>query len=172
MCTGACLAPCSRPVTTEGASASGVPTRWSTDADGEDQACRSVHGEYAAAAAAVRRVLEGHGDDLDERLQGRQASMVQALAFEQAARLQKQREALERALRTVHRLQAAQRDDAVVVYPAKRAGWIALWGVRGGRVAVERSVGRAAFGEPPLALLEVGMAQLMLATDKVHPLGQ
>lgn len=117
--TGACLAPCSRP----------------------------LNGEYAAAVAAVRRVLEGHSEDLDERLQERQAGMVQALAFEQAARLQKQREALERALRTVRRLRAAQRDDAVIAYPAKRAGWVALWGVRGGRIAVERVVGRGAFGE-------------------------
>ena len=117
--TGACLAPCSRP----------------------------INGEYAAAVAAVRRVLQGHGEDLDERLQERQAGMVQALAFEQAARLQQQREALERALRTVRRLRAAQRDDAVIAYPARRAGWVALWGVRGGRVAVERVVGRAAFGE-------------------------
>ena len=117
--TGACLAPCTRP----------------------------LNGEYAAAVAAVRRVLEGHGQDLDERLRERQADMVQNLAFEQAARLQKQREALERALRTVRRLQAAQRDDAVIAYPATRAGWVALWGVRGGRVALERVVGRRAFGD-------------------------
>ncbi|MCX6371820.1 MAG: GIY-YIG nuclease family protein, partial [Actinobacteria bacterium] len=117
--TGACLAPCSR----------------------------HLNGEYAAAVTAVRRVLEGHGEDLDERLQERQASMVQALAFEQAARLQKQREALERALRTVRRLHDAGRDDAIIAYPARRAGWVALWGVRGGGVAVERVVGRAAFGD-------------------------
>jgi DNA polymerase-3 subunit epsilon len=117
--TGACLAPCSRP----------------------------LNGEYSAAVDAVRRVLEGHGEDLDERLQERQAGMVQALAFEQAAHLQRQRDALERALRTVHRLSAARRDDAVIAYPAKRAGWVALWGVRGGRIAVERAVGRAAFAE-------------------------
>jgi hypothetical protein len=80
-------------------------------------------------------------------LQERQAGMVQALAFEQAARLQKQREALERALRTVRRLRAAGRDDAVIAYPARRAGWVALWGVRGGHIAVERVVGRGAFGE-------------------------
>jgi excinuclease UvrABC nuclease subunit len=70
--------------------------------------------------------------------------MVQTLAFEQAARLQKQREALERALRTVRRLQAAQHDDVIIAYPAKRAGWIALWGVRGGRAAVTAAAG----GEP------------------------
>ena len=40
-----------------------------------------------------------------------------------------------------------RRDDAVIAYPAKRAGWVALWGVRGGRIAVERVVGRGAFGE-------------------------
>ena len=91
--TGACLAPCSRP------------------------AQRRVRGAWSAE---VRRVLEGHGDELDERLQERQAAMVRALAFEQAARLQKQREALERALRNVRRLRAARRADAVLVYPAKR----------------------------------------------------
>jgi DNA polymerase III subunit epsilon len=117
--TGACLAPCSTP----------------------------PNGEYKAAVAAVRHVLEGHGEGLDQHLQQRQAGMIQALAFEQAARLQKQREALERALRTMRLLRAAGRDDAVVAYPAKRAGWVALWGVRGGRVAVERVVGRGAFGE-------------------------
>ena len=65
----------------------------------------------------------------------------------QPARLQKQREALERALRAVRRLRAAQHDDAVIAYPAKRSGWVALWGVRGGGIAVERVVGRGAFGE-------------------------
>jgi excinuclease UvrABC nuclease subunit len=97
--------------------------------------------------ADVRRVLEGDGDELDSRLQERQAAMVRALAFEQASRLQKQREALERAVRSVRRLRAARHAEAVLVYPAKRRGWVALWGVRGGRVAVEREVGREAFGE-------------------------
>ena len=137
--TGACLAPCIRP----------------------------LNGEYAAAVAAVHRVLEGHGEDLDERLQERQAGMVQALAFEQAAHLQKQREALERALRTVRRLRAAGRDDAVIVYPAKRAGWVALWGVRGGRVAVERVVGREAFGEQAARAL---LTELAAATPPTPPL--
>ena len=117
--TRACLSPCSRP----------------------------LNGEYAAVVADVRRVLDGHADDLDRRLLERQAVLVKALAFEQAARLQNQREALDRALRGVRRLRAAARDDAVLVYPAKRRGWVALWGVRGGRIAVEREVGREAFGE-------------------------
>jgi len=117
--TGACLAPCSRP----------------------------LNGEYAAVAAEVRRVLEGEGAVLDGRLQERQAVLVRALAFEQAGRLQNQREALERALRTVRRLRAARHTEAILIYPAKRPGWVALWGVRGGRVAVEREVGREAFGE-------------------------
>ncbi len=117
--TGACLSPCSRP----------------------------LNGEYAAAVADVRRVLEGHADDLDRRLLERQALLVKALAFEQAGRLQNQRETLERALRGVRRLRAAARDDVALVYPAKRRGWVALWAVRGGRIAVEREVGREAFGE-------------------------
>ena len=116
--TGACLAPCSR----------------------------SLNGDYAAVVAEVRRVLDGHGEALDERLQQRQAGMVQALAFEQAARLQRQREALERAVRSIRRLRAAQDHDAVLVYPARRRGWAALCGVRDGRIAVEREVGRSAFG--------------------------
>jgi DNA polymerase-3 subunit epsilon len=131
--TGACLAPCSRP----------------------------LNGEYAAVVAEVRRVLEGHGDELDTRLQERQAAMVQALAFEQAGRLQKQREALERAVRNVRRLRAARHADAVLVYPAKRRGWVALWGVRGGRVTVEREVGREACGEGPARafLTELGATE-------------
>ena len=137
--TGACLAPCSRP----------------------------LNGEYAAAVAAVRRVLDGHGADLDESLQERQAGMVQALAFEQAARLQKQREALERALRTVRRLRAAGRDDAVIAYPAKRAGWVALWGVRGGGIAVECVVGRGAFSEDAARGL---LTKLAAATPPAPPL--
>jgi excinuclease ABC subunit C len=132
--TGACLAPCSRP----------------------------LNGEYAAVVADVRRVLEGDGDELDSRLQERQAAMVRALAFEQASRLQKQREALERAVRSVRRLRAARHAEAVLVYPAKRRGWVALWGVRGGRVAVEREVGREAFGE-------AAAGALLADLDAAHP---
>ncbi len=117
--TGACLAPCTRP----------------------------LNGEYAAVVADVRRVLAGDAAGLDGLLQEKQAVMVRQLAFEQAGRLQKQREALATALRGVNRLRAAQRIEAVLVYPARRRGWVALWGVRGGRVALEREVGRAAFDE-------------------------
>ena len=114
---GACLAPCRRP----------------------------LNGEYTEVVDAVRHVLQGHGEGLDERLRERQAAFVQTLAFEQAGRLQTQREALQRVLRSVRRLQAARRHDVVLVYPARRAGWVALWAVRGGAVVVEREVGRAAF---------------------------
>lgn len=137
--TGACLAPCTRP----------------------------LNGEYAAAVAAVRRVLEGDAGDLDRRLQERQATLVRALAFEQAARLQNQREAVDRALRGVRRLRAARRDDVILAYPAKRRGWVALWGVRGGRVAVEREVGREAFGERAAHDL---LAELAAATPPTPPL--
>ena len=70
--TGACLSPCRQP----------------------------LNGEYAAVVGEVRRVLEGDGDELDARLVERQQALVKQLAFEQAARLQNQRETLERVLRT------------------------------------------------------------------------
>jgi DNA polymerase-3 subunit epsilon len=117
--TGACLSPCRR----------------------------SLNGEYTAVVDEVGRVLRGHGEELDRRLVERQQAFVKELAFEQAARLQHQRETLERALRSVRRLRAAARDHLALVYPAHRRGWVALWGVRGGRIVVEREVGRAAFGE-------------------------
>ena len=135
--TGACLSPCSCP----------------------------LNGEYAAVVADVRRVLEGHADDLDRRLLERQAVLVKALAFEQAARLQNQRETLDRALRGVRRLRAAARDDVVLAFPAKRRGWVALWGVRGGRIAVEREVGREAFGEPAA----LGLLAELAAADPPRP---
>ena len=113
----------------------------------------------------MRRVLEGHADDLDRRLVERQQALVRALAFEQAARLENQREALERALRGVRRLRAAARDDVVLVQPAKRRGWVAIWGVRGGRIAVEREVGREAFGEPAA----LGMLADLAAADPPRP---
>ncbi len=135
--TGACLAPCSRP----------------------------LNGEYAAVVDEVRRVLEGHSGALDTRLRKRQASLVEALAFEQAGRLQNQREALERGLRGVRRLQAAQCSNAVLMYPAKRAGWVALWGVRGGGVVSEREVGREAFGDEAAR----GFVAAVAAADPPRP---
>jgi len=117
--TGLCLAPCRRP----------------------------LNGEYAAAVAAVREVLAGRPDDLFRRLERRQRALADALAFEQAARLRNQREAVERALRAAARLRAAAAEHAVLVYPARRRGFAALWGVRGGRVVVEREHGRHAFDE-------------------------
>ncbi len=137
--TGACLAPCTRP----------------------------LNGEYAAVVTAVRRVLEGDAGELDHRLQERQATLVKALAFEQAARLQNQREAVDRALRSVRRLRAARRDDVVLAYPAKRRGWLALWGVRGGRIVVEHEVGRGAFGE---AAASSFLAELAAADPPRPPL--
>lgn len=136
----------------------------------------ALNGEYEAVVADVRRVLEGDGTALDGRLRERQTTMVEALAFEQAARLQHQRETLDRALRSVRRLRAALAGEAVIVHPARRQGWIALWGVRGGRVAIEREVGRNIFGEaaaraflaeltavaPPALPLAVGLVDEML----------
>ena len=70
---------------------------------------RPLNGEYTEVVEQVRRVLEGEGDELDRRLVARQQALVKQLAFEQAARLQNQRETLERVLRTVRRLSASRR---------------------------------------------------------------
>jgi DNA polymerase-3 subunit epsilon len=137
---------------------------------------RSLNGEYAAVVEEVGRVLRGHGDALDRRLHERQQAFVKALAFERAAHLQNQRETLDRAMRTVRRLRGAARDHLVLVYPAHRRGWVALWGARGGRIVVEREVGRAAFdgqaaeafvaalraAEPPHAPLPAGAVDELL----------
>ncbi len=116
--TGACLSPCSRP----------------------------LNGEYAAVVDEVRRVLAGDGLGVDQRLQERQALMVERLAFEQAARLQRQREALERALRGIRRLAAARHDHAVLVYPAPEDGRVRVWGVSHGAVVLERDLAVRTFG--------------------------
>jgi len=137
--TGACLSPCSRP----------------------------LNGEYTAVVDQVRRVLEGDAGDLDRRLVERQQVLVKALAFEQAARLQHQRDTLARVVRGVQRLHAAQREDLVLVYPSRRRGWAALWGVRAGAVVVEREVGRGAFDEQAASLL---LAQLTSAEPPRPPL--
>ena len=136
--TGACLAPCSAP----------------------------LNGEYAALVAEVRRLLEGHPDDLERRLVERRRALVEELAFEQAARVENQRETLARVTRTVRRLQAARRHDVVLVYPARRRGWVALWGVRGGSIVLEREVGRRAFDAPAAERL---LAELAAAAPPAAP---
>ena len=93
----------------------------------------------------MRRVLEGDGLDVDRRLQERQAVMVERLAFEQAGRLQRQREALERALRGIRRLRAAQTTHAVLAYPAPTQGRVRLWGVSHGAVVAEKEVAARSF---------------------------
>ena len=89
--------------------------------------------------------------DLDRRLVERQQALVKQLAFEQAARLQNQRETLGAggARRAAPARRAARRPRAGL--PARRRGWVALWGVRAGGIVVEREVGRGAFGEQAAA---------------------
>jgi DNA polymerase III subunit epsilon len=117
--TGACLSPCSR----------------------------RLNGEYSEVVDQVRRVLAGDGADVDARLRARQARMIERLAFEQAGRLQRQREALERALRGIRRLAAAGHDHAVLVYPAAEEGRVKLWGVSRGAVVLERDLAVRTFGQ-------------------------
>ena len=70
-------------------------------------------------------------------------------------------------VRGVLRLRAAQREDLVLVYPAHRRGWIALWGVRAGGIVLEREVGRGAFGEEAAAAV---IAELAAAEPPRPPL--
>ncbi len=114
---GACLAPCRQP----------------------------LNGEYTEAVERVRRVLNGDGAELDTLLKQRQDEAVSLLAFEQAARLQAQRETLEQALRTIGRLGAALRDYAVMVYPASQRARVNVYGVAGGRIVAERVLAPATF---------------------------
>ncbi|MGO8684302.1 MAG: exonuclease domain-containing protein [Thermoleophilia bacterium] len=106
---GACLAPCRQP----------------------------TNGKYAAAVTQVRRVLEGDASDLDVRLQARQSELVKMLAFEQAGKLQEQRETVVEAMRRLDRLRTALTGYAVLAYPARRAGRITLFCVAAGTVVEE-----------------------------------
>ncbi|MEE4274663.1 MAG: exonuclease domain-containing protein, partial [Thermoleophilia bacterium] len=137
--TGACLAPCRR----------------------------ELNGEYDEAVSQVRRVLRGDGAALDARLVARQAHLVELLAFEQAQRVQSQRELAERALRSIRRLTAAVREEAVLVYPARSRGRARLWGVRGGAVVVEREVRVTGFDHT--AALDF-LAELAAAAPPAPPL--
>ena len=130
--------------------------------------CREkLNGQYSVVVEQVRRVLEGHGDELDELLQTRQNQMVHALAFEQAAKLQGHRETLAGAMRVVRRLRAALADYAVLVYPAKAAGKVSLWGVAAGAVVVERDIRPAAFSHSDAAAL---IAELSAVVPPQPPL--
>jgi len=118
--------------------------------------CRSeLDGGYGDVVAEVRRVLGGDGDRLDDALQARQDEMVRSLAFEQAARLQRYRETVSQALRTVRRLRDAQATYAVMAYPGLAAGKVTLYGIAGGALAEEHTVRVAAFTyDDSLALVQ------------------
>ncbi len=70
-------------------------------------------------------------------------------------------------MRGVLRLRAAQGEDLALAYPARRRGWVALWGVRAGGIVVEREVGRGAFGEEAAAAV---LAELAAAEPPRPPL--
>lgn len=103
--------------------------------------CRAeLDGSYTEAVAGVRRVLEGDDRELQTLLDLRLKQLVSGLAFEKAAKLQEQREALTQATRLIRRLRAALSLQAVLVYPARRPGVARIWGVAGGAVAVQEDV--------------------------------
>ena len=70
-------------------------------------------------------------------------------------------------MRVVRRLRAALGDYAVLVYPAKAAGKVSLWGVAAGAVVAERDVEPAAFSHEQAAAL---IAALCAAEPPQPPL--
>ncbi len=55
----------------------------------------------------------------------------------------------------------------MLVYPARRRGWVALWGLRGGSLVLEREVGRRAFDAQAAERL---LAELAAAAPPAAPL--
>jgi DNA polymerase-3 subunit epsilon len=107
--------------------------------------CRGrLNGEYDELVAPVERVLSGHGGELDHELERRQTKLVAELAFEQAARVQAQRETLDQAQRTISRLRATRHAYALLAYPARQAGRVTVYSVAAGLVVGEQSLRPAA----------------------------
>jgi DNA polymerase-3 subunit epsilon len=97
--------------------------------------CRAqLDGEYAEVVGRIRRVLHGDGRHLDDVLQRRQAALVAALAFEQAARVQDHRDIVAQAIRAVRHLRESVSVYAVLAYPAREPGVVKLWGVAAGSI--------------------------------------
>ena len=107
----------------------------------------ALNGEYARVVDKVRDVLRGERRQLDAQLEHRQAELVEQLAFEQAARVQEHRELLASATRTVRRLREATASWAVLVYPARQAEVVNLWGVAGGSIVAQEQVRSERFTE-------------------------
>jgi excinuclease ABC subunit C len=109
--------------------------------------CRTgLNGGYHAVVEQVRAVLQGEPAELDTLLTARQTALAKALAFEQAARLQEQRELLAAATRTMRRLREAAETYAVLAYPASQEGLVNIWGVAGGAL-VAQTQADGGFGE-------------------------
>jgi DNA polymerase III subunit epsilon len=108
--------------------------------------CRNeLNGRYDEAVVKVRRVLHGEGDSLEARLLAQQSRLIEDLAFEKAARVQRHRETAAQALRTLRRLRSARGSYAVLAYPGLAPGKVALYGISGGVIAEERTVGATTF---------------------------
>lgn len=121
-----------------------------------------LNGEYDEMLRHVRAVLRGERLALDALLAGRQADLVQELAFEEAARLQEQRETLASATRIIRRLLDAVGLYAVLVYPALEEGRINIWGVAGGVIA-------ACVQAPPGDFTETEAMQFLTAVYRSEP---
>jgi DNA polymerase-3 subunit epsilon len=122
--------------------------------------CRAeLDGSYTEVVLSVRRVLEGDDAELQRRLEERMRELVAGLAFEKAAKLQEQREAMTQAVRLVRRLRAALAAHAVLVYPGREVGTARVWGVAGGAlVAHEEVVAGEAQTEWATSFLTRGLA--------------
>lgn len=103
--------------------------------------------ERSRTIERLRRVLAGHGGELDAELHRRQEEYLRTSSPSRASQVQGQRTALERALRSMRRFKAAHHTDALLIYPARRTGRATIWGVRGGTIVGEWQVSCRGFDE-------------------------
>ena len=96
--------------------------------------------EYGAVVDEVRRVLEGHSDELDSRCASARPA-GEALAFEQAAKPAESARGARPGLRGVRRLQRRPERLRRARLPGQARRQGGLVGVRGGSRVVEREVG-------------------------------
>ena len=130
--------------------------------------CRNaLNGRYSALVEQVRLVLTGASAELERYFDERQEKLVNALAFEQAARLRDQHDVIDYGLRSVRRLREATQLYAVLVYPSTNSGRVNLYGVAAGQIIFERELNPT---EIDLAEAQQLIAAILAADPPAPPL--